>query len=185
MCQFLTFHSFTSQMVMVKSSRVRYVVQDDSFNMMSSLMFISVKLLFFNRPKVHKVRKPHIHLNEEWREGVIIGMKEKNASYRELGLWEEIMDQFNVFIINMNNRVISIERYVVETREWTRYKKHQIYCKIRSFYNIQSNQWISNTYSMSSNYSAIFIPILWYMLILVEKEAIYQSHQQEKAPWMG
>ena len=77
--------------------------------MMSSLMFISVKLLFFNRPKVHKVRKPYIHLNDK-EKGVIIGVKEKNGSYRELGLLEEIMDQFNVFIINMNKLIISIER---------------------------------------------------------------------------
>jgi hypothetical protein len=40
---------------------------------------------------VHKVRKPHIHLNDK-EKGVIIGVKEKNASYRELGLLEEIMD---------------------------------------------------------------------------------------------
>jgi len=58
--------------------------------MMSSLIFISLKLLFFNRPKVHKIRKPYIHLNDK-EIGVIririrIGMKEMNASYREIGV---------------------------------------------------------------------------------------------------
>jgi hypothetical protein len=37
------------------------------------------------RPKVLKVRKPYFQLSDE-EKGIIIGMKNKNASYREIGL---------------------------------------------------------------------------------------------------